>query len=206
MTPCSPPPPPLPPPPLALTPSPLSPTFHSSPLPAGYPTEDIAAPTKRKFTPGKAKLRKSLVPGAVVILLQGRFAGRRAVFLKQLPSGLLLVNGPHAVNKLPLRRVDQSSVIATSTVVALPAALDLSKCTDEFFSAKAARTARSAAVSKAENFFAEQQKTASVSAERKAVQSSVDSVLSKVLTAEQSLYLKSRFKLSQGDKPHEMKF
>merc|ERR1711903_418694 len=86
--------------------------------PRFYPTED----KKVKLTNSRAnnkqtKLKASLVPGAVVILLAGRFKGKRAVFLKQLDSGLCLITGPYQVNGIPLRRVPQSYVIGTSTVV-----------------------------------------------------------------------------------------
>ena len=58
-----------------------------------YPAADVPKPRKRAFKPTTAKLRKSLTPGTIVILLSGRFRGKRAVFLKQLSSGLLLVTG-----------------------------------------------------------------------------------------------------------------
>jgi large subunit ribosomal protein L6e len=99
-----------------------------------YPADDEKKIVKKSAAKAKktAKLRKSITPGTVLILLAGRFRGRRVVFLKQLSSGLLLVTGPYKVNGVPLKRVNQAYTLTTSTKVDIKG-VDVSKIDDALF-------------------------------------------------------------------------
>ena len=55
---------------------------------AWYPADDEHKHYKKSPKVKTAKLRKGITPGSVLVLLAGRFRGRRVVFLKQLESGL----------------------------------------------------------------------------------------------------------------------
>ncbi|CAH0515356.1 unnamed protein product [Peronospora belbahrii] len=149
-----------------------------------------------------AKLRKSITPGTVLILLSGRFRGKRVVFLKQLPSGLLLVTGPYKVNGVPLRRVNQSYVIATSTKVNIEN-LELPAIDDPYFSKE-----KAAKKSKEDQFFAQSSSAPVISEQRKKDQKTVDSALIKKLDAEPFLkaYLNAKFSLTKRDRAHALKF
>ena len=178
-----------------------------------YPGDDEKVHFKRpNRKPKAAALRKSITPGTVLIILAGRFKGRRVVFLKQLQSGLLLVTGPYKVNGVPLRRVNQAYVIATSTKVPLDG-VDASKIDDAFFARKAtARVQANKDNSDASKFFqvgaelTEEQK-AQVKAKR-SNQSAFDSALLANIKKVEHLksYLATRFSLRQNQLPHLLRF
>jgi len=150
-----------------------------------YDAEDNATPIHRRFTPKTAKLRKSLTPGTVCIILSGKFRGVRCVFLKQLESGLLLVTGPYASNGCPLRRVNQRYVIATSTKVSVPKNVAL---TDADFAKIADEAKEAARVQKL-----------------RAAQAGVDKDV-KIEKGIMEKYMKAKFTLKKGDYPHDMVF
>ena len=179
-----------------------------------YPTEDVKKPAKRALKPGVAKLRASITPGTVLILLSGRFRGRRVVFVKQLASGLLLVTGPRLINGVPLRRVNQAYVIATSTKVDAGSVAKLATAAASITDALFKRTAKEKAAAKgalrgvktADAFLALQSKAATgPSEERKAKQEAVDAAIN-TKAGKIAAYLAARFTLSKGQKPHAMKF
>jgi large subunit ribosomal protein L6e len=171
-----------------------------------YPVSDAKKHFVRKSKAGKAaRLRKDIQPGQVLIILSGRFRGRRVVFLKALPSGLLLVTGPYKFNGVPLKRVNQAYVIPTTTKVNLAAIAALNTVNDEFFAKKVAIKRGT----KAADFFEEPaKKRERITDERKNAQNTVDTEVVKSVKAVPQLreYLQNRFALKSGDKPHLMKF
>ena len=172
--------------------------------PRFYAADDVRRPIKsRKNNHKPTRLRASITPGTVLILLAGRFRGRRVVFLKQLESGLLLVTGPHKINGVPLRRVNQAYVIATSTVVDVKG-VDVKNIDDAFF----AKAAKEKSKKDSNEFFKEENKKTELSAARKEAQKKVDGALTPKISAVQNLgqYLGSLFTLTNNLLPHDIKF
>ena len=165
-----------------------------------YPGDDKKTAVKR-HTPKAPKARKSLVAGTVLILLAGRFRGKRVVFLKQLKSGLLAVTGPYKINGVPVKRVNQVYTLSTSSNVSL-AGVKLDAITDETFK-KESKVTRS----KSQKFFAESAPKNATSDARKKLQKEVDSaILKNIKEPMVKKYLNARFSLTKNDAPHEMKF
>lgn len=173
-----------------------------------YEADDVKKPLpSRKRIQHQTKLRSSITPGTVLIILSGRFRGKRVVFLKQLEkSGLLLVSGPYKVNGVPLRRLNQAYVIATSTKVDISGVSIPEHINDAYF----ARVGGPKPKEGEDEFYASQSAPVNADwlAKRKADQKTVDTALVKLIKAEPALphYLNAKFSLTNGQAPHAMKF
>ncbi|KAF4985826.1 hypothetical protein FDECE_16287 [Fusarium decemcellulare] len=171
-----------------------------------YPADDEPESKKvrkavRSWTP-----RSSLQPGTVLILLAGRFRGKRVILLKSLDQGVLLVTGPFKINGVPLRRVNSRYVIATSYKVDI-SGLDESKI--EEISQPKYFTAEKAKEKAGEDAFFKQGEKAQkkeINSSRAADQKAIDKALIANIKKVDLLasYLASSFSLRKGDKPHEM--
>ncbi len=172
-----------------------------------YNPDDVKTHFKRPSkTPKAARLNKKIVPGSVLVLLTGRFKGRRVVFLKQLKSGLLLVTGPYKINGVPLKRVNQAYVIPTSTTVKVDAAT-FASIDDTFF----ARTKATKKTGEGQFFERQTELTAEDKKkidEKKKKQTVLDkSILDAIKPVEHlAAYMTSRFTIRKNTRPHELRF
>lgn len=155
------------------------------------------------------KPRASLTPGRVLILLAGRFRGKRVVLLKTLDQGVLLVTGPFKVNGVPLRRVNARYVIATGTSVDVSG---IDKATVDKVGGEGyfARDKKADKKGSEEAFFSQGEKKekkkveGSRAEDQKKVDTGVLAAVKKVPDMRQ--YLGSNFSLRNGDRPHAMVF
>ena len=159
---------------------------------------------KNKLKVRPTKLRGSITPGTVLIVLAGPYKGKRVVFLKQLPSGLLLVTGPFHINGVPLRRLNQAYCIATSTKIDV-AGVNLSQVDDAIFS-KSEEEKKSGKKTQ-EEFIGEEKKKV-IPAAFIALQKTIDASITKTVKKDKILlaYMKTAFTLTNGTYPHELKF
>jgi len=181
------------------------------------PKKSKIVATKSRSRPNK--LKKNITPGTVLILLSGVFAGKRVVFLKQLPSGLLLVTGPFKLNGVPLRRVNQRYVISTSTKLDISAVKIPEEINDTLFKKKKETKKSGAGVKepKEQTLLAKKpeeksgEKSEEVKKElekRKQLQKQVDEpIIAAALKIKYyTEYLTKSFSLQKGQYPHELIF
>jgi large subunit ribosomal protein L6e len=169
---------------------------------------ELTALLQARKTAHPTKYLDSLAPGTVLILLSGRFRGKRVVLLRQLAQGVLLITGPFKSNGVPLRRVNHRYVIATSTVV------DISGVDDEVVErvSKDEYWAREKTDGKGEDdFFKDGQSTPQkkdTDPQRIEDQKKVDKALMANIkkTPDLESYLGASFSLRSNERPHEMVF
>lgn len=161
--------------------------------------------------PSKTRLRSSITPGTILILLTGPHRGKRVVFLKQMEkSGLLLITGPLKLNATPLRRVAQSFVIATKTTLDISGTQIPGHINDDYFKKESKDAKRKKA--KSEGIFAKEEKEDNVLPEQKKTdQKSVDKTILAAIAKHPekkyvNAYLGSRFSLAKNQYPHNMTF
>ena len=168
-----------------------------------YPVSDLKSHFKRKCKiPKKTHISAELVPGQVLILLSGRFRGRRVVFLKKLESGLLLVTGPYKYNGVPLKRVNAAYVLPTNTKLKVDDKVAQS-VDDKLFLRRDIKRE-----SEKDFLVDEKTKKERITDDRKKAQEDVDTKVKKAVDEVPMMkeYLRNRFALKNGDKPHLMKF
>jgi len=174
-----------------------------------YPTKSKVTkrPTKQVFSKHTRFTRKSLTPGRVLILLAGRHKGKRVVLLKVLKTGLLLVNGPFALNACPLRRISQRYVIATQTTLDLQGWTVPEHIDDKYFK----RAAKKKPNRSEGDIFAKKKLKYKPSEQRKVDQAAVDKVMMALIKKRTDKkyffkYIMSGFALKSNQYPHRMRF
>jgi len=171
--------------------------------PVDAPKKRLPSRKSHHHTP---KVRKSLNSGTVVIILSGKFRGKRVVVLKALPSGLLLVTGPFQVNGVPLRRVNPAYVIATTTKLDLSGFTLDAKFNDAYFAKSKSKEKKKA--QSEDQYFSTEKKKKEIKPERKEDQKIVDKALIEIVDKTEHLraYLSARFSLTRHQYPHLLKF
>jgi len=173
-----------------------------------YPT--ALKPVQKKhqscFKSHTRRIRSSITPGVVAIVLAGVHKGKHVVVLKSLASGLLLISGPMAANGCPLRRINQRFVIATKTKIDVSKVKIPESINDEYFARVKADSKK-----KEGDIFESKKVEYAPSEQRKKDQVEVDKqILAAIKSHSEGAalkkYLGSTFGLTKGQYPHNMVF
>ncbi|EJW02302.1 hypothetical protein EDEG_03266 [Edhazardia aedis USNM 41457] len=80
-----------------------------------YRPYDIPTLPKHKVIKAR-KQRKDLSSGQIVVVLEGKFAGSRVVYVNSLPNYQALCCGPKSVNDIPFFKIDERFLLPTGTI------------------------------------------------------------------------------------------
>uniref|UniRef100_A0A6A7FN79 Large ribosomal subunit protein eL6 n=1 Tax=Hirondellea gigas TaxID=1518452 RepID=A0A6A7FN79_9CRUS len=187
-------------------------TFYKTQLaPRTLPSKNFFLGMKTYHRRRSPYLRRSLLPGTVCIILSGRYKCKRVVFLKQLRrSGLCLITGPFGVNAVPMRRMSQAILIATSVRIDMGKAKMPKNINDRYFMRPAAPKKKKTSEEEIFETKKKHQKQAP-SAERRADQKAVDRMVVHAIKQRKDKkillkYLRTDFGLQGKRYAHKLKF
>lgn len=93
-----------------------------------YDTEDISEAERKyimKHTPKPREARTDLLPGDIVVVLEGTHTGKRVVFIKQLEGCKALVSGISTVNGVSAFMIDEKYLFKLSAKIEIPSNIDV---------------------------------------------------------------------------------
>jgi len=159
------------------------------------------------------RIRPSITPGTILIILWGAHASRRVVFIKKLErSQLLLCTGPKGINGVPFFRIDQAYVIATSIKLDLSGVKIPGDWEDWLVEEPKEKKKRRrsdmnevGAEEPSEEFL---KRVDAWKEKNREAQEYIDGALAKVISKVEYMegYLKDAFSLRDGEYPHKMQF
>jgi len=172
------------------------------------PMGDIPMPRKGKLH--SHKLRKSITPGTIGIILKGPQKTRRVVFIKQVESGLMIVANP--VAGLEPTTVDSRYFLSTKVKLDISGVKVPEEMVHSHFHNKAERRKAYLKARRAGTVLGELElKPKGFTDEQKAINKKLDDQLIPVIQkhadgAVLENYMKAKFTLTHRDFPHRMVF
>jgi len=172
------------------------------------PQGDIPMP--RKLILNKHKLRKSITPGTVGILLKGPQKARRVIFIKQLESGLLMVANP--VSGDEPTTIDHRYFMSTKLKLDISGVKVPEEMVHTHFHNKAERRKAYLKARRTATVLGEgENKPAGFTDEQKAINKKLVDQLADIVQKHPESpvlegYMKTKFRLTHRDFPHRMNF